>query len=267
MEKRFRLLWTGGLVFSALLGIILFRWFPVTAKSNSFPPDFVSNPSLINPSLVSHGPSMLNSEKKGNGNSHSGLNIGAIPLWEIEKDLYKEAGNEPHAQKLLSLIVVGNHFNELGDTTHAQLEMIQELRSEPEASFAALEKLLGGKALKDSKLAPARASLVILASQLGDPENTSYRSRAYEIALKELTRDTSLESGGLNLEDVSIASQSVLFEMAQSPESALDGTIQGIIAQVNPKIRYRLAHELTNHFPELEGVLKSRLAEKDIWID
>jgi hypothetical protein len=199
--------------------------------------------------------------------------IDAVALSEQEQDLLAALGGSAAGLRITRLVIAGNHHEELTDTEALQLKYVAELQRDPFGTLEAVETALGLPALDHPTMAPARASLVVLVSQVpGLSEETEAMARQ-ELTRNPVPAGPELDPDAPDEERMRayattpemalpIIVHRVLLSLLDSASEAIAATLEGIAAQPNATVRRALVASLLARFPEVDDeALDAALAQ------
>lgn len=194
--------------------------------------------------------------------------IDRLELSAEEEDLSKALSNDPLSIKLRRALIAPRHGSEIVGHEELGLQYLKEFREHPTQSLASMIKALD--AMPVAAYPNERAAVLLAASTLPGQEN-----EVRQLALRELT-STVVEAIDPRRSDseqvmrisnqmiVPIASHLAYLNTNPNAAAALSGTIDGIMAQPDTGIRYRLAGQFIEKFPQLESELRNTLTSKGI---
>lgn len=194
------------------------------------------------------------------------LTIDRLELSAEEEKLARALGADPLSIKLRRALIAPRH----GTIGHEELgiQYLKEFRAHPAESLSSMVRALD--AMPFETYPNERAAVLLAASTLPGQEN-----QVRELALHELTSAvvepidprTSDSDQVLRISNqmiVPIASHLAYLSTSPNAHVALAGTVDGIVAQQDMGIRFRLAGQFIEKFPQMEDELNATLASRGI---
>lgn len=196
--------------------------------------------------------------------------IDQIELSDSEARLAKAIGDDPLSIKLRRALIAPKHEDLIPNHHELGVKYLEDFRKTPAESIKMMTRALSVMPAEEFPM--ERASLIMVATTL-----PGQQTEAQQLALTELTttiiepvKDArNAESNDLmvkhsQLMSIPITAHMAFLRTSSDATMALSGTVEGIVAQPDLGLRFRLANQFISKFPSMEEELKITLARRGI---
>ncbi len=199
----------------------------------------------------------------------------SLSLSQKETDLHPILGKSESDTRLWHALIAERHSEEVPGAELFVRNFQEEMKQNPEES----KQTIGGALNRiPASLYPLeKAALLMLMDQIPGASSEA-KSRGYSEMIHSLA-DSQNERGSaktyaerLHAKSTTpdmllpIVAQSIYLKYTEDPAEALEGTVQGISAQQNKRVRSTMAAQFVEKFPEMKSKLTESLSSQGIQI-
>ncbi|OFZ82974.1 MAG: hypothetical protein A2583_13115 [Bdellovibrionales bacterium RIFOXYD1_FULL_53_11] len=265
---------TGGQGFSWAAAVVMALSVSVTAGYRAGK----AGPSVGMPGRASvAGIAAANPGAGGSGGniSHIEEAVDAIRIGDAERRLAAALDGDGIERMILRVVIAANHAEAVPETDKMSDRYLEEFSLRPLETLQAVKKALG--AMPADEFPIERAALIALASGL-----PGHESEAAALALTELmssvpaprlspARATTQEELDASLSStpemtLPVTAHSVFLKTTADPERALEGTVDGIVAQRDLGVRNIMASQFVALHPSMADELRTRLSQRGVLV-